>query len=147
MIRPFARPSRLILLAAIAAAGCTGHRDAQQVPPATAVVADSARAVAQAHGLIGPAARAALDRGNGLFRKKAYDAALAEYRAAAALAPQHAAPLYGIYMVARATNNSAMADSALSGIKDRNAVMAPHAFDDSTLKRVHAKVPQRPRAG
>jgi hypothetical protein len=147
MVRSLARRWRLIFFAAVAASGCTSRRDAPKVPLATAAVADSARAVAEAHALIGPAARAALDRGNSLFRKKAYDAALAEYRAAAALAPQHAAPLYGIYMIARATNNSAMADSALSGIKARNAVMAPHAFDDSTLKRVHAKVPSRPRAG
>lgn len=147
MMRSIVRPWCLILLAAVAASGCTARRDAPKVPLATAAVGDSARAVAEAHALIGPAARAALDNGNSLFRKKAYDAALAQYRAAAALAPQHAAPLYGIYMVARATNNTAMADSALSGIKERNAVMAPHAFDDSTLKRVHAKVPQRPGAG
>ena len=102
-------------------------------------IADSLVARQQAHALLGPAAKAALDSGNVLFRKKAYDEALAEYRAAAALAPQHSAPLFGMYMVARATNNKAMADSALDGIRRRNGPMpaGPHALPDTALRRMH----------
>ena len=85
--------------------------------------------MATAHGLIGPEAKAALDRGNALFTKKSYAAALVEYRAAAAIAPQHEAPLYGIYMVARALNNAPLAVSALAGMKVRSggATADPHA--------------------
>jgi hypothetical protein len=129
---------RLCLLVAAASllAACT-TQEAPRVPLGRA--ADSAHAERDAHALLGPAAKAALDSGNVLFRARAYDGALAEYRAAAALAPQHSAPLFGIYMVARATNNSAMADSALVGIRRRNGPMpaGPHSFADTALQRMH----------
>jgi hypothetical protein len=109
-------------------------------------VADSAHAERQAHALLGPAAKAALDSGNVLFRKKSYSEALAQYRAAAALAPQHSAPLFGIYMVARATDNRAMADSALGAIRLRNGPMpgGPHTFTDSALRQRHEPPRQKP---
>jgi hypothetical protein len=66
---------------------------------------------------INPDARPPLDSGNALFRRKAYSAALAQYRLAAQRAPEHAAPLFGIYMAAQAMNNPRLADSALAGIK------------------------------
>jgi hypothetical protein len=106
---------------------CRSGQDVPKVPLAQAAVAESLRAVESAHSLIGPAAKTALDSGNVLFRKKAYAPALTEYRLAATLAPQHAAPLFGIYMVARATNNTAMADSALIGIRQRNGPLPPNA--------------------
>jgi hypothetical protein len=139
MTRSLTRRWRRIFVAASAAVACTARQDAPRVPLAQATVVDSARAVEAAHALIGPAAKAALDSGNILFRKKAYDAALAQYRAASALAPQHAAPLFGIYMVARATNNAVMADSALVGIRQRNGPMppVPHTPPDTALQRVH----------
>ncbi|HEY7235053.1 MAG TPA: hypothetical protein VH539_12950 [Gemmatimonadaceae bacterium] len=100
----------------------------------------------QAHALLGPAAKAALDSGNVLFRKKAYAEALGQYRAAAALAPQHSAPLFGIYMVARATNNRAMADSALDGIRRRSGPLpaGPHALPDTALRRMHEALRRKP---
>lgn len=118
---------------------CTTKDAPPKVPLARSGIADSARAEQQAHALLGPGAKAALDSGNVLFRKKAYEQALAQYQAAAALAPQHAAPLFGIYMVARATNNTAMADSALAEIRRRNGPMpaAPHMLPDSALRRMH----------
>ncbi len=45
----------------------------------------------------------ALDSGNMLFRAKAYDRALVQYRRSARLAPTELAPLLGILMVAEAT--------------------------------------------
>jgi tetratricopeptide (TPR) repeat protein len=125
-----------ILIAAVLLA-CTAKDEPPRVPLGR--VADSSVARQQAHALLGPAAKAALDSGNVLFRKKAYDEALAEYRAAAALAPQHSAPLFGMYMVARATNNKAMAASALDGIRRRNGPMpaGPHALPDTALRRMH----------
>jgi hypothetical protein len=67
---------------------------------------------------------------------------LLQHGRAALTSTQHAAPLFGIYMVARATNNSVMADGALAGIRLRNGPMAvaPHTFGDSAMRRVHAAV-------
>ena len=62
----------------------------------------------------------ALDSANAAFRAGRLDAALAGYRRAAARAPEHAAPYYGIFMVARRTRNAALADSATSAIRARS---------------------------
>ena len=134
--------TRLAILATLA---CSTRDESPKVPLGHPAGADSIRAEQQAHALLGPAAKAALDSGNVLFRKKAFEGALAEYRAAAALAPQHSAPLFGIYMVARATNNKAMADSALAAIRLRNGPLpaGPHVFGDSALKRIHDSLQRR----
>ncbi len=65
-------------------------------------------------------AAARLDSGNVAFRVKQYDVALGYYRGAADAVPNHAAPWYGIYMVAQATKNTALADSALKAVAIRN---------------------------
>lgn len=118
---------------------CRGGDDAPRIPLGQVTAADSARAAVAAHALLGPAAKAALDSGNVAFRNKAYASALVHYRAASALAPQHAAPFFGIYMVARATNRAALADSALADIRARNGPLAPvpHSLNDSVLGRMH----------
>ncbi len=139
-------------LAAIAcisfvAAACKGGA-APKVPLAAAAATDStAQLVASAHALIGPEAKAALDSGNALYRRQQYAQALVEYRLASDRAPQHAAPLFGIYMVARATNNLALADSAMVGIRMRNGPLPaasvsspPHSMSDSALKLLRAKM-------
>ena len=138
----------LMIVAALAALGCAAQ-DAPKVPLALASRGDSARQAEAAHALIGPAARAALDSGNVLFRKRSYAAALAQYRSASALAPQHAAPFFGMYMVARATSDSVLADSALAGIRLRNGPMtaAPHSLSDSALRRMHESLRKRGVAG
>ena len=131
------------VLVAMVAVACTTREEPPKVP--LGATADSARAEQQAHALLGPAAKAALDSGNVLFRKKNYEGALAQYRAASALAPQHSAPLFGIYMVARATDNRAMADSVLAQIRLRNGPLpaAPHTFSDSALRRMHDSLRRR----
>lgn len=143
----FERP--IVLAVAVVAIACTVQQEAPKIPLSQATAADSARRVASAHALIGPAARAALDSGNQLYRKKAYAAALAQYRAASALAPQHAAPYFGIYMVARATHDTAMADSALAAIRVRNGPLptAPHSVNDSVLQRIHEQIGRKASAG
>ena len=73
----------------------------------------------------------ALDSANAAFRAGRLDAALAGYRIAAARAPEHAAPYYGIFMVARRTRNAALADSATSAIRARtrqNGAPTPEAM-------------------
>ena len=133
-------------VAAFVVAACTGKPDAPKVPLGGGRTVDSVRALEAAHGFLGPQARTALDSGNTLFRKGAYEEALGQYRAAAALAPQHAAPLFGIYMVARATHNAAMADSALAGIRVRSGSMPvePHSFSDTALRRLHEGLGRKP---
>lgn len=132
--------------AALVMAACTGRSETPRMPLGRGSAIDSVRAVEAAHGLLGPQAKMALDSGNALFRKGAYEEALGQYRAAAALAPQHAAPLFGIYMVARATNNAAMADSALAGIRVRSGSMpvVPHSFSDTALRRLHEELRRKP---
>lgn len=133
------------LATALVAAACSGRSETPKVALAR-VAADSVRAVEAAHGFLGPQAKAALDSGNALFKQRAYADALGQYRAAAALAPQHAAPLFGIYMVARATNNVPMADSALAGIRLRSGSMpvVPHSFSDTALQRLHEGLRRKP---
>lgn len=134
------------LSAVLVMAACTGRSDPPKVPLGRGAAVDSVRALEAAHGFLGPQARTALDSGNALFRKGAYEEALGQYRAAAALAPQHAAPLFGVYMVARATNNAAMADSALAGIRVRSGSMpvVPHSFSDTALRRLHEGLGRKP---
>ena len=149
MTRSLARRWRVSVFAAGAVLACTAQQDAPKIPLAKTARADGAGAEAAAHALLGPAARAALDSGNVLFRRKAYAEALAQYRSASSLAPQHSAPLFGIYMVARATNNPVMADSALAGIRLRSGAMSasPHTMSDSALQRMHENLKRKPSAG
>jgi hypothetical protein len=133
-------------------AACSGS-SAPKVPLTTAGTNASATAVEAAHALIGPAAQAALDSGNSLFRRKAYAEALVKYRASAELAPQHSAPLFGIYMVAGATGNKALADSALAGIRARNGPLpalqagSSHAMSDSALKAHKEQMTKHAKSG
>jgi len=60
---------------------------------------------------------AALDAGNGAYRSKDYATALKKYREAAAIAPAHAAPWFGLYMVASELKNVSLADSAMVRVK------------------------------
>jgi len=137
-----ARSSRATILctALIAISACTTKEMPKSELGAKAA-ADSAGPV------LTPASKAALDSGNALFRKKAYAAARAQYETAAKGSPLHAAPLFGIYMVGRATNNQALADSAMVGIRARNAV-PPHDLPDSAaLRKIHSKVQAGVKAG
>lgn len=69
-------------------------------------------------------ARVALDSGNALYRTKQYAAALVQYRLTAKRAPGDPTAYYGIYMVAEATKNRLLADTASAALTARGA-MAP----------------------
>jgi hypothetical protein len=144
------RPITLVagLFVATVTLACGGS-DAPKIPLAQGAVTDSARAVEAAHGVIGPAARAALDSGNAFYRKKDYTEALVHYRSASELAPQHPAPFFGIYMVGRAINDRAMADSALAAIRVRNGPMTPvpHTTSDSAVRRMHEVIRSKSTTG
>lgn len=73
-----------------------------------------------------PLTQALLDSGNAAFRHKNYDAALAFYGKARDAQPEHAAPWFGTYMVAQATKNTALADSALRMVRARAPELQSH---------------------
>lgn len=73
-----------------------------------------------------PLTQALLDSGNAAFRAQDFDAALRHYANARARQPEHAAPWFGTYMVAQATKNSALADSALRMVRQRAPEMQAH---------------------
>ena len=93
-----------------------------------------------AAGELSPAARAALDSANAAFKAKDYETALRHYRLAAVATPNHAAPWFGINMVAQATHNQALADSAMTEVRKWSNTTNPHVMPDSMLQRVHKDV-------
>jgi hypothetical protein len=116
------------VLAAVALA-CTQTAEGDKVPLAKQAAAEAAAALsAETQG--------ALDSGNVLFRKKDYRAALAQYQLASRRSPEHAAPWFGIYMVARAVNDSSLAETSLAEIRRRNAA-PPHDLTDSAFAKAH----------
>jgi hypothetical protein len=135
------RPVRLVRLAvpgaallALAASACA-KSDADTGAAASA----SAPAVPPpgqgAAPMIPEAVRIPLDRANGAFRAGRYDDALQGYREAAAAAPDEAAPWYGVYMVAQATKNAALADSAMAAVRAR--ARDADLSGDTLLTRAH----------
>lgn len=146
------RTGWLALAAAVTLMGCNRKADDGKIPlTANAQMPqDSVHAGMTAPKTpepeMSPAAKAALDSGNALQRKKLYPQALAQYRESAKLAPDNTAPTFGIYMAARATNNMVLADSALALIKARN-VVEPHGDVDSTaMNAAHQKAAGKPPA-
>lgn len=71
-------------------------------------------------------AQALLDSGNTAFRVKDFDGALAYYHKASLTDPAHAAPWFGTYMVGKAIDDTALADSALREVRVRAPEMQPH---------------------
>jgi hypothetical protein len=96
-------------------------------PPSSGAATASTASTNSAEPALPAAAIAALDAGNVAYRAKEFDAALAKYREAALAAPQHAAPWFGIYMVANDVKNVALADSAMARVKSLSA--DPAALD------------------
>jgi tetratricopeptide (TPR) repeat protein len=143
--------SAILLAAALAAGACQSKEAPQHSLGAAGTINVDTSAAARAvnpHKLLPPAAKAALDSGNTYFKAKKYDAALAQYRAAANLAPANAAPFYGIYMVADKLGNRALADSAMKAFNARASDGAA-LFNDSLMKKTHTNdqaPPANPRS-
>jgi len=88
-------------------------------------------------------ARLALDSGNMLFRAKAYDKALSQYRRSAQLAPAELAPLLGIMMVAEATKDAKLSEETLPRIRRLDPAVAR-----SSAQMPHSKIIEgHPRPG
>jgi len=125
------------LLACLTTAACADSpRDARATEGAATRPAATGQRDGGSRAELSADAAAALDRANAEFRAGRYEAALAAYRGAAVHAPDHAAPWYGVYMVARATRDAALADSAMSAIRARTP--SASGFSDSALARMHA---------
>jgi len=108
-------------LAVVLLAACGGSAtDRAAVPLGGASGAPAAgQAGTRPAKVLSPAAKAALDAGNAAFRAKDYAAALTAFEQARVLAPDNAAPWFGIYMVAQARNDTKAADAALIEIRKR----------------------------
>lgn len=127
--------SRLVRLAAVlvtvGAAGCAkSSSDETKVPLGQVAQTENP------HDALPPAARTAIDSGNVLFRAGNLDAALSQYRAAAAAAPANAAPWFGVYMVAQKQNRRALADSAMKQI-NALAVGQGRMLTDTAMEKLH----------
>lgn len=109
-----------LLLAVLANSGCRADSDEPpQLPLGHPELSGPGAATGNPAPALAANAQAAIDSGNALYTAKDYAAALVQYRRAAALAPGHEAPLFGILMVANATNDRTLADSAGSVMRTR----------------------------
>ncbi len=121
------------LAAAVTISGCGG--EAPKIPLDQATPGSTGPGGAATSGAMGGEAKTALDSGNVLFRAKAYDRALVQYRRSARLAPTELAPLLGILMVTDVTKNAKLADSTLSRMRELNPAAA-----DSAAAMSHAEI-------
>jgi hypothetical protein len=115
--------------------GCGGsNREAPKIPLNGANPGTTDRVGVTAPSAIAGEAKTALDSGNLLFRAKAYDLALVQYRRSAGLAPTALAPLFGILMVTDVTKDKKLADSTRSRMRE----LDPTA--DSSAAMSHAEI-------
>lgn len=125
----------------VAASSACGKSDAPKTPLGGEAPAGGAFNEATAPAISGPA-KVALDSGNLLFRAKAYNQALAQYRRSAELAPSEISPLLGIMMVADVTNDSSLARATVPRIRKLDP-----SYSDSAPGS-HAKIMKaHPRSG
>ena len=122
----------------------------EKVAQRSTVVVDSAAAMAKlppGHPTVAPAAelsdaaRAVLESGNVEFRAKRFDAARRFYEQAATMAPNHAAPWFGLYMIGDVTKNKQLADSALAEVRKRTGGTGAPVGSDTALRNPHARQP------
>ncbi|MHB1312106.1 MAG: hypothetical protein ACYC3L_08825 [Gemmatimonadaceae bacterium] len=107
--------------------------------PATAGVAGASGASAAIVPSMTGEAKVALDSGNAAYRRKDYATALVAFEKSQKLAPDDAAPWFGIYMVAQARKDNKAADAALAEIQKRSEVVPAPMLDSAAMKRAHAK--------
>lgn len=124
-----------VSVAGVSLLGC-GKSDAPKIPLGAAPVTTTAPVNPPMSGPTGEA-RVALDSGNALFRAKAYDQALVQYKRSADLAPNEASPLLGIMMVADVTKDSKLAEATLPRLRKLDASLA-----DSAVILPHSKMMQ-----
>ena len=127
------------LAAAMIVWGCGGDRDAVRTPLGQSDPRSMGGGAAPSPSPMGGEAKVALDSANLLFRAKAYDRALAQYRRSSRLAPGELAPLLGVLMIADVTKNKALADSTMPRIRELNPAAVDTAMSHAELLRVHPR--------
>ena len=135
------------LAAAATIWGCGGsNRDAPKIPLDQANAGSTGTSGASTTGAISGEAKTALDSGNMLFRAKAYDRALAQYRRSARLAPTELAPLLGILMVTDVTKNARLADSTRARMRELNPAAADSsaAMSHAEIRKAHSRAKNAP---
>lgn len=166
-MRMMTNRTALGVVIAAAALACSKPSDAPAKVPlgSTANAGAAAPSGGTPEPVLSPVAKQALDSGNVLFRagssakkkndaagaKRIYAEALLQYRQSAKASPDHAAPWFGIQMVAKEQDNKALADTALAAIRARNSMpsgtVAPHDMSDSTLNKLRSKMKGAPPIG
>jgi hypothetical protein len=121
------RSATRLAACALALVGLTACKSEKQKGPQASGGANASPGASASSPKLPLAAMNALDEGNKAYRAKQLDVALAKYREAAVVAPQHAAPWFGIYMAANEMKNTALADSAMVRVKSLSA--DPAALD------------------
>lgn len=126
--------------AAVTIWGCGGKSEAPKIPLSQAQSGTTSASDSAGAGAMPPGAQMALDSGNMLYRAKAYDQALAQYRRSAELAPTESAPLVGIFMVADVTKNKKLADSTLARMNALNPDAAATAagMSQDEIRDIHS---------
>jgi hypothetical protein len=134
------RAGGMLATVAILTAGCGQGNEASKTPAtastsSAAIVQVKASDTADTSPELPADARVSLDSGNALYRAKRYADALVQYRLTARRAPGDPTAYYGIYMVAEATKNRALADTASAALTARGAMAPmPHPVPKGTSK-------------
>lgn len=129
-----------MLLAVLAVLACKGSDEAPKLPLGHPPIASDEASSTAAAPLIEGEAKVALDSGNALYKAKAYQLALDQYRRAADLAPREEAPLFGMLMVASSTSDARLADSVTALMRALRTRPSSITLTDSALADVHSGV-------
>lgn len=129
-----------MLLAALAVLACNVADEAPKLPLGHPPIASDEASSRPAAPLIEGEAKVALDSGNALYKAKAYQLALDQYRRAADLAPGEEAPLFGMLMVASSTSDARLADSVTALMRALRRKISSITITDSVLAGVHSGV-------
>ena len=124
----------LILVATLAA--CSSKKPEAPPPAAMGAATVPTDSTGAPIPQIPAAERVVLDSANIYYRSKNYPMALVTYRRAAVIAPTDVAPWFGVYMVATATQNKVLGDSAIAEMRARGGT-APGQATDSALQAAH----------
>jgi hypothetical protein len=130
----------MAMVGLVAICACNRADDEPKLPLGHPPVASEGASAAATPPTITGEAKVALDSGNAAYTAKDYALALGQYRRAAVLAPSEEAPLFGILMVATATNDARLSDSVTAVMRALNPQSDTGAMADSALVDIHSRV-------
>ena len=135
-MRTFRSGALLILMLVVA---CKREKEAPKLPLGHPDISAAGQPAPPVRTAITGEAKIALDSGNVLYKAKGHTSALAQYRRAAALAPEQEAPLIGMLMVANVTSNARLADSVTAKLRTMNSSLfaGTDSLSAEQLKEIH----------